>query len=313
MIGLGAGTRPLRFELLSLLVLGVLTVLVAGGVVLLLLSFGIPDECLGNSGGGESCLPYAQKVIDYVNASEAFGGPAYFSTVVLPGIAAAVLGVALVGKEIDQRTTVLAWSLAPSRGRWLLARVAPAVAGVALYGLIAGALGDTLLGMTHREIDQAHNFQSLGLRGLVPVGSNLLVLGSALLFGAILGRVLPALLLSGAFVLVALLAISNVHDLVLRGDSIIIPQTYERTGAREIDSLLRTPEGEIITWNEAYERYGPDVDYQIGTPDSKFTFMVRVVPGDVYPFAAARLALVEGAVGLLAIGLGFVVVQRRRP
>lgn len=299
--------RPIRFELLSVAVLAGATILVAGGTVVGLLSFGIPTACW--SGAGD-CTGYARAIEEYQKFVEAWRGPALGAAVGLPVIAALLAGVALVGKEIDQRTTVLAWSMAPSRVRWLLLRVAPTVVLLTLFGLIAGGLVDFLASLEQPAVDQAHNFSGLGLRGLAIPGSCILVFGIALLVGSVAGRVLPALLLSAGLMVAAFVAISNVDDRLLFADS-VIADAYEQ-GDSAIDSMLRTPEGEVIGWQAAYDRYGPQFD-QFGPPPG-FTQVFRILPGSLYPWAAARLALIDVAVGAFAIvGTFVVVVRRRRP
>lgn len=126
------------------------------------------------------------------------------------------------------------------------------------------------------------------------------------------------MLVGGAFALSAVLLISLAHDALLRSEAVVVETSAAEEGARYIDGLLRTPDGEVITWEVAYERYGGALDQLLGDPyvegsTSGFTQMTSLVHASEYPKASARLALIEGAVGLLAIGLGFLVVHRRRP
>ena len=304
--------RPNRFELASLVALAVITILITGGTAARLLAFGIPAACFrAPTSTTAACVAQGHLIGAYLDTAATWTLPSFAVVVLLPVLAAVVFGVSLVGKEIDQRTTILAWSLSPSRRRWLLLRLVPVCLSLLVFSLVDGWLGDVLEGLRQPMIDQERNFEGLGVRGVAIAGTGLLAFGIALLSGALLGRLLPALLVSGALITGAYLGTSVLTDGLLLGES-VVAESGATDGGREIESLIITPEGELIGWDEAYARYGADVD-QIGTEESPFRIVFRVVPGEVYPLAAARLAVLQGAIGLVAIGLGFVVVDRRRP
>lgn len=311
-----ASTRPFRFELFALGAIGAVIIMVAGGVALRLLSFGVPGSCFDSP--DVACVPYARAMADYLATAISWAQPAMITAAILPVLAALLVGVGIVGKEIDQGTTVLAWSLAPSRSRWLLQRLIPMGFLLVALCLVAGALADLLMGLQRPPLDQGHNFEGLGARGLPLVGAGILVLGLTLLVGAVLGRVLPSILVGGAFVVCGFLLISFGHDALLRSEAVVVESSAAEEGARYMDALVRTPEGEVISWEVAYERYGDELGQLIGDPylegsTSGFTEMTSLVHAAEYPMASARLALIESVVGLLAIGLGFMVVQQRRP
>ena len=310
-----ASTRPFRFELLAIGSIAVVTFLVSGAVVLRLASFGIPRSCFV---GDVACLPLEGAIAEYQAVANSWGQPALLVATILPMLAAFLVGIGIVGKEIDQRTTVLAWSLAPSRNRWLLQRLIPLGVLLGALCLGAGGMADLLMGLSRPTVDQALSFDGLGARGLPILGAGIVVLGLMLLVGAVLGRILPSILVGAAFVVGAFLLISFGNDALLRSEAVAVESSAAEEGARFLDGMLRTPEGEILTWEQAYERYGPGLDQLIGDPyvegsTSGFTQMTSLVHAVEYPKASGRLALIEGAVGLIAIGLGFLVVQRRRP
>ncbi|MFV2065087.1 MAG: hypothetical protein ACC726_16475, partial [Chloroflexota bacterium] len=63
-----------------------------------------------------------------------------------------ILGVPIVAREIELRTTELAWSLALRRSRWLLSRLLPMVV-LALVGFVVlGWLGVRLFTRTTRQV-----------------------------------------------------------------------------------------------------------------------------------------------------------------
>ncbi len=86
---------------------------------------------------------------------------------------------------------------------------------------------------------------------------------------------------------------------------------YSRIGAgRPIDTMLRTPDGRIVSFDEGFAEYG---DPQTGELPPELTQMVRYVPIEIYPQVAARYALFHILVGLAALTLAFAVVERRSP
>ena len=311
-----ARTRPFRFEVFAIVAIGAVIVAAAGGVALRLMSFGVPISCF--DAPDVACVPFARAMADYLATANSWAQPAMITAAILPVLAALLVGVGLVGKEIDQRTTVLAWSLAPSRSRWLLQRLLPMGVLLATLCLVAGALADLLMGLQRPMLDQSYNFAGLGARGLPIVGAGILVLGLTLFVGSVLGRILPSILVGGAFVVSAFLLVSFGHDAVLSAEAVVVESFDATEGDRQMDTLVRTPEGEVITWEQAYQRYGDDLGMLMGDPyvegsTSGFTQVTRLVPAAEYPKASARLALIEAGVGLLAIGMGLMVVQRRRP
>jgi hypothetical protein len=283
--------------MVGLLLAGVV-VLAAGGVALRMLAFDIPAGCFAGIPAID-CEPYRPAIDDYEHTISTLGLPALAVTIVIPVLVAVVLGVALVAREIEQLTTVFAWSMAPSRRRWLLRRAA-------------------LVGLERPHLDPYRNFELFGLRGLVIPAAALLAFGLAVLAGAILGRQLPTLLVAGLLLVPALLGASVLSDTWLQGEAEITviehpDQPFSWTdGARSLDSLIRTPDGDIVSWEEAYNRYGEAVD-SAGSEGSQFFIAIRYVPGDRYPLAAARLAGSLASVGLIAILLTALVVHRRRP
>lgn len=306
--------RPLRFEIVAVVGLALLAFAVAGSTAVRLISYGIPHACFDPASADlNACQAFAGAIDQYRLVVDNWTTQSFLATATLPVLAALLVGVSLVGKELDQRTTVFAWSLAPSRTRWLVLRVVPMGLVLVAFSAIAGGLGDLVEGLHSPAIDQSQNFEALGVRGVTNSGAAILVLGIALVVGSAMGRVLPAILVAGAIAGGALMLTSIGNDAMLAADSIVIEVAAVQPGARELETLVRTPEGEVISWTDAYARYGNDFGAQLGAPGSGFVEMARVLPGTFYPWATQRLALIEGAVGLVAIWIAFGVVQRRRP
>ena len=134
--------------------------------------------------------------------------------------------------------------------------------------------------------------------------------------GAAVGRQLPALLISGALIGFGVYGAFAVSDGWVQGDAEVGTYDQVAIGDKVLDSLVRTPEGEYISWDEAYQRYGSELDtlnYDGTSSAAGLSVATRYVPGEKYPAAVARLSGLLGLGGLAAIALTFVVVQRRRP
>jgi ABC-type transport system involved in multi-copper enzyme maturation permease subunit len=142
----------------------------------------IPAECATTERFGELNNGYAA----YTMAAMA----------VLPFVGGVLLGVPLVGQEVERRTAQLAWSMSGSRRRWLLVRlVAVGVLLATLLSLPAFATG-LLEAARVPEVDPSVSFQDYGLRGPVVVVRGVLALTVGVLAGAVVGRVLPALIVA---------------------------------------------------------------------------------------------------------------------
>jgi hypothetical protein len=308
--------RPNRPELRAAVILGALMVAVVGGAILWLRTFEIPDACFGGLDLAALCNPYQATMMAYGEAMNTVGNPAAIATLVAPIVVALVLGIALLAREIEQQTTNFAWSLAPSRATWLRDRLIPILVVLLVLGLAGGGLGDALMGLRQRGVDPWHNFEALGLRGPAIAAAGLLVFGIAGLVGAAVGRQLPALLISGALIGFGVYGAYAVSDGWVQGDAEVGTYDQVAIGDKILDTLVRTPEGEYISWDEAYQRYGNELDtisYD-GTPTGTgLSVATRYVPGERYPAAVARLSGLLALGGLAAIALTFMVIHRRRP
>jgi hypothetical protein len=217
-----------------------------------------------------------------------------------------------MGKDLDQRTTEFAWSLAPSRRRWLATRVAPTLLGILLLAGATGFLADLVEGMQQRTINPQRSLEHFGFRGVVIAGLTIMGFGMSLLVNAIIGRLLLALLLASLVVGCTMLGVTLVNDGVLQTNTVVVPFDDDIGPGRRIGFLIRTPDGEVITYDDAYVRYGSLAVDNLD-PDLGLTQMVVLVPGDVYPLASWRLAVIYAAIGAAAMTFAFAVIERRRP
>ena len=228
----------------------------------------------------------------FLELNEAYAGKVMAAMAVLPFIAGALLGVSLVAREIEQRTASIAWSLSASRRRWLLARfgLLAAILGVvlALPAVTAGVLE----GVRMPWIDPGSSFHDYALRGPVVVARGLAAFAIAVLAGALLGRVLPGLIVAAVGCLVAfnLLAVAMPFG-----------QPIEKLPAQDYGMPDRY---DLMTWN------GP---VEIGGDGTTGTEAFWGVPGERLREVEAREVGVLGAGVLVLAGLAVAVVDRRRP
>lgn len=304
--------RPHRFEAVAVAVLAALAFIVAGGLVIRLLAYAIPIECFTRA-AGDSCIPWQQEMDLYRETAGSWGFAALAAIALLPAACGLLFGISLVGKELDQGTTTFAWSMAPSRRRWLLQRVLPIGLAIVLIGLAGGALGDVVATMREPFTDPNGSLSNLGIRGVVLGAETLAYFGLALLVGAVVGRVLPALLLACVLVVTAFLGVTLLTDTFLSMETVL---TYGMDGGvpdRVVDYMIQSPQGEVMTYYEAYQRYGELAMESMDGPAATFRTVLRINPPELYPFAVARMFVLYSALGLVGIVLSFAVVDRRRP
>jgi hypothetical protein len=125
-------------------------------------------------------------------------------------------------REVERGTAAFAWSIAPSRRRWL---------GVALPAFLAvldehrrrPALDRLELVRDHRWT--ARTLHHVGLRGVAIPAYAVAAFGIALAVGARLGRVLPALLAAGALSIASVVGASFAVDAMLDGEFIPVEES----------------------------------------------------------------------------------------
>lgn len=285
---------------------------------------------------GRACLeaievrPGCESVVDQFGELADVGRRLLYFAWAAPFGMGVLLGAPLVAREIDAGTAQLAWSLDGARARWLLRRIGLVVV-VALGLLAAVALASELLAASLLPgVDTQNDFALAGRRGwlLVARGSGVLMVG--VLVGALLGRVLPAILASALLVGVAFTGVSLVNDGWLTSEA--VPVRYMGMasanplppGSLYVGPGLETPNGEVITWEEQQRRglmsqlideqgrhYASPADLAAGR--SMGWDVQLVVPGERYAVATAREAAVGAGIGLLALAGATLAVRRRRP
>ena len=308
-----------RFEAVAVAIFTIAALGASAGLWARLLAFGLPRSCFASGPGfDQGCAARQFEVTDYLTMAGELGTWVIIGIAFMPLVAGLVVGVSAVGQEIERRTAALAWSVAPSRRRWLLGAVVPGAVFVTAACLVAGVIANGLEAARNPTVDPNLTFQHLGLRGVAIGAAGLGVFGIALAAGARLGRVLPALLVSGALALGLYAATSWGIDRALENETVArpVPMIDENGGwwetGRVYDTRVRTPDGEVITWDEAIARY-PEFTQGDAEFLQDWAQVLITAPGELYPITEWRMATVFAAIGLAGIVLAFAFVERRRP
>jgi hypothetical protein len=231
---------------------------------------------------------------------------------------ALVLGTPIVAREVERGTTRLAWSLSPSRVRWFLARLLPGLVALAVISFAAGVAADRLMGASTPGMDVANSFQSFGFRGLLVASRAVFVFAVAVAVGAVLGRSLPALIVSVVVAVVGITGGERVHQQILEGEAIVLESQQTSPGDFYVAQKFRLPDGRLVGWDEI-QQYDPQP-----VPDAngnvvfdgdwpKEPMVTLAVPAARYRFVETREAAALGGGTLVAIAIAAFAVNRRRP
>lgn len=225
-----------------------------------------------------------------------------------------VLGVPILTREIEQKTAMIAWPLAGSRLKWLVWRVVPVMAiALVLIGVMAFAAEQLAQAyFPHNDI----GFDRHGSRGISLVTRSVLILMATVLLGAVIGRLLPAILIGIA------LAVG-----VSTGMDATLPHWVESAELTPSDSMFgganplntgfeyRAPDGGPISDEDVealhqavYEEHGEQADPSL-LPQEVF----YGIAASRYPEVLLRESAAVGAASVLIGAVAAFVVRRRRP
>jgi ABC-type transport system involved in multi-copper enzyme maturation permease subunit len=221
------------------------------------------------------------------------------------------LGVPIVARELERGTARLAWSLAPSRMRWFLARLLPVLALLAVVTFLAGIAAERFVASTTAETDLANSFTNFGFRGLLIASRAVFIFAVGVAVGSIVARALPAVILAAVIATIGLAGGERVHNMILASEAVVVPADQNnnpRQGDLFIDQKFVLPDGSLVDYGYFA---GTDPYDQNGNP--KYPIVNLVVPGDRYRFVETREALALAGGSLVALVLAGFVVSRRRP
>lgn len=310
-----------RFEVASAALAGLLLAGLAVFVSWQLVAVNVPPGCFqawlrdvtSEADPGACDAP----VRAFAQINEEWAGKVFAGLALLPLVVGLLGGVSIVGRELEGRTAQTAWALSPSRRRWLLRQVVP-IGILLLLTTAAAAAAGTLL-ETIRLPWYRSAFNDVTLHGLPVVGRAVAAFGIGLALGAILGRVLPAVIVGAVIGFGLVASASGFHQDWIESQSQVIADA--NVGAPfDFDGILyavafQAPDGTLYSLEsaaaEAPDEKDPFAWVLEGNPDWK-TVQIGVPSSRAIELAAldaAGFALL----GLVVIGGSVVVVDRRRP
>lgn len=300
--------RIQRFETTVVVGAALLSVLVSA-IVIATYSAGGYAACFGGDGpvfSAQCQSPIALWIGRIIRLSAAI-------VPLFPLVAGLLAGGPIVARELESGTARLAWSLGPSRVRWFAQRAVPILALIFLASLAIGLTADSLLKALDPSVDVDRSFVGFRSRGLLVGVEGLLVASIAMAVGAILGRMVPTIILSLILIFGLVIAVDKVERSVLLSEAVIGggPDFFWTDTNLNLESRLRFPNGEILSWEEAFATH-PELQ-QEWTDQVPWEDVVLYIPGDRYHDVERREAAALGGLALALVGVGAVVVVRRRP
>lgn len=225
---------------------------------------------------------------------------------------AAILGGQLVSREIEHGTAVFAWANARSRTRWLAERSLTTLLPVVVVLGVLAVAADQLTRVAEPGRDLGASFVGYGLRGLGLVARGFGIFGLAVLIGVVIGRTLPAVLVS-SLLAAAVFVLGAAMPFVIRSPEVIAPLGRpEISDALGSDTAFLAADGRLLSMEEAYGSAPPGVN----ADDWVWQTYERVAVG----IPGRRFGEIELETSLLLCGLGFgawalaaVIVGRRSP
>lgn len=235
---------------------------------------------------------------------------------VLPFVVGLLAGVPIVGRELESRTVQTAWSLSGSRLRWLLRQMAPIVVVIGVTVTFA-AIAASVLEAT-REPWYNSGFSDVSLHGPPVVARAFGALGLGLLFGASLGRALPAFIVAALVSLILVYNVGTVSYAWLESHAASIAGvSSQESGTWDgwtMGSLWLAPDGSQISDNDAFALVpSGESDGYAWLRSQGYKDVVVGVSQEVAMGWARYDVLIFGLVGIASIAAGIAVVDRRRP
>ncbi len=236
---------------------------------------------------------------------------------VLPLVLGLLLGVGLVGREIESGTAATVWALAASRRRWLLGRLVPILA-ILLAVLAFAAITSEILaaGRVPWQLGRPA-FDDAGRHGPGVVARGFAAFGLAVSIGAWSGRMLPIILLStllalclgvGGFLLLETWVDANAHE-------IAVPSWYNGwyDGGRFVGQLYHLPDGRVVDHTIDLWTLAPaGVDPDVWRAEEVKVVALGVHSPDYTGWLVTEVAAF-GAFGIVLLAATFAIVERRRP
>lgn len=240
-------------------------------------------------------------------------GPMYrnLAFIVTPAaiLAGLLVGVTIVGREVETRTAVMAWTLSPSRIRWLVPRVAVAAAAIVVLAGVAGLSLDTLFARLDPGAPLGANLRDYELRGWLVPARALESFAIGTLAGAVVGRGLQAFIIA---ILAAVLAL---------GGQYLVATNLNAADATPLAAGLGDlsyPDRNVFrdrTTGEILDEDAASLRLPLDDPafDDRFEALQYGIRGSNAPIVVGREVAIDLFVALSLLGLAARVTNRRRP
>jgi hypothetical protein len=232
-----------------------------------------------------------------------------------------VLGTPIVARELELRTTLLAWSLSARRLLWFCQRLLPMLL-VLLVGMAVVVISGIMLDEVTTLREQRETLATLGGQPGILFAQAVMAFGVALLVGALLGRTVPALILSGMLLgAVLLFGVPAAQQRALEQQLQWWSEPYDAATGAFVETgdtfvvastRLVAEGGSYPREKELLEIIPPGVDP--GAWMAEHVVRERyVVPLSSYQLVATGGLVLTLLVGVGSIAAAYVVVSRRRP
>ena len=206
-----------RFELTVALVGAMIAAIAA---VLTAGTFGAiqpPPDCLRAWVASVQVTPECQSAVEQWSAlSEGITGKVMAAMAVVPAAAGLLFGVPVVAREIEAGTAPFVWAVAGSRTRWLVRQVVPLLAvlvlALGILSIAAGLLADARSGGNV----WSSTFADAELFGPTLVARGLVAFTLGVFVGALVGRILPAVLVAAALAVGVTVVAASAQGMVVQ-------------------------------------------------------------------------------------------------
>jgi hypothetical protein len=313
----------LTFRLHRFTLVAVSAMLILGSVAALFVAFrlravGATPECLASSfsfGPSDASAACQASASEFRSIDGAWARPLMGALGGVASLAGLLAGAGLVAREIEEGTAPVAWSLQPSRTRWLVGRVAPVAVLLLVLSAVASIAATELQRAQRPAIDPLLSFYNGSSHGLTPVAAGLVVFAAAVFAGSVVGRVLPALIVASVLGLVLVAGVFASENVWFPGQSEVVDARAASTGypgAYVLDQKVQLASGELRSLMD-FSNLDWDVNGNVrGLPEGAVV-VALIIPGTRHPFIDAVEAAAMGAMAVCLLAATAFVVRRRRP
>lgn len=257
------------------------------------------------------CLGLTTTTADYCeDASVIFGAwdqtaeALLWLVIAIPLFIGTILGVPVVAREVEQQTAQLAWSFSLSRTRWLAGRTAPILLlGLVLLTVLASA-GEILA--VARLAGDDPGFQRYDQRGVLVVVRGVVAMAVAVLVGAWMGRLLPAILAAATLTAFIVFGTVVALDVWRRAEAEVIPLNDAASEATLRNGMIIEPVAILPDGSMTSDRSAQ-------LPEGASFNAVRIIPSGEYWVWVGRETAALALIGVALTAASVAVVRRRRP